>query len=137
MKNRRARPPACTRLVRNRLAKAVFAGFIAAQDLAPGVRRCLLGSAAPDPQGVPAGCMSIADRNPWRLRLLTVLAVVAVLLGNQLPCQQRGDLQSQISTTRSAAACLHAQIAADWRADHRHLRRPSGARDRLAAIQRG
>jgi len=79
--------------------------------------------------------MSIADRNPWRLRLLAVLAVVAVFLGTQLPSSSAGDLQSQISTARSAAAALHAQIATD----SARIAATSGglqaARDRLTAIQ--
>jgi cell wall-associated NlpC family hydrolase len=79
--------------------------------------------------------MSIAHLNPWRLRLLTVLAVVAALLGTQLPSSSAGDLQSQISTARSAAAALHGQIAAD----SARIAATSGglqaARDRLTAIQ--
>jgi cell wall-associated NlpC family hydrolase len=79
--------------------------------------------------------MSKADRNPWRLRLLTILAVGAVLLGTHLPSSTAGDLRSQISSARSVAAALHAQISAD----SARIAATSGglqaARDRLAAIQ--
>jgi cell wall-associated NlpC family hydrolase len=79
--------------------------------------------------------MTKANRNPCSVRLLTALAVAAALLGTGLTARSSGDLQTQISSTQSAAAALHSQIAAD----STRIATTSGglqdAQDRLAAIQ--
>ena len=52
--------------------------------------------------------------NPWTaIRAAALAAVVAVLLGSGLTATSAGDLQDQISATRSAADSLKAQIASD------------------------
>jgi peptidoglycan hydrolase CwlO-like protein len=58
--------------------------------------------------------MPTVSRNPWTvLRALALAAVVTVSLGSGLTATSAGELQGQISATRSAADSLKAQIAAD------------------------
>jgi peptidoglycan hydrolase CwlO-like protein len=69
------------------------------------------------------------------MRMLTAAVVLAALLGSHLTARGEGDLQSQITATRSASGSLKDQIAAD----SSQIASTSGglqsARNRLAAIQ--
>ena len=80
--------------------------------------------------------MTKARFNPRILRALAIAGViVAVLLGSRLTSSSAGDLQSQISATRSAAAALQSQIAADTAQIQTTTTGLQDARRRLAAIQ--
>ena len=79
--------------------------------------------------------MPIAQPRPWILRLLALAAVAAALLGSGLTSRSAGDLQSQISATRSAAGALKQQIAADSAQIAGTSNGLQNARDRLASIQ--
>jgi cell wall-associated NlpC family hydrolase len=72
---------------------------------------------------------------PWSLRLPAIGALAAVALGTALTGTSAGDLQSQITTTRSAAASLQSQIAADSRQIAHTTAGLSQARAQLAAVQ--
>lgn len=81
-------------------------------------------------------CMPSATRHPWVVRALAATAAVAAaLLGSNLTPRSAGDLQSQISATKSSASSLQATIAADTA----RIRATSGglqqARQRLSSIQ--
>jgi peptidoglycan hydrolase CwlO-like protein len=69
-----------------------------------------------------------------RIRLLVVLAIASTLLAIVTPSSS-GDLQGQIAATRSAAAALRSQIAADSAQIANTSNGLQQARDRLAAIQ--
>jgi cell wall-associated NlpC family hydrolase len=73
-------------------------------------------------------------RNPVRIRLSLAAALAGTLLAVVTPSSS-GDLQSQISATRSAAASLRSQIAADSAQIATTTNGLQRARDRLAAIQ--
>jgi cell wall-associated NlpC family hydrolase len=79
--------------------------------------------------------MSRANRNPWSLRLFCAVAVTAALLGTDLTARGAGDLQTQITATRSAAGALRAQIAADSARISSASGGLQAARDQLAGIQ--
>jgi len=72
---------------------------------------------------------------PWSLRLPVAAAVAAALLGTGLTDRSAGDLQSQITSTRSAAASMQSQIAADSRQIAHTSAGLSQARAQLAAVQ--
>lgn len=74
-------------------------------------------------------------QRPASRRLLTVAALAATLLGTSLTGTSAGDLQSQITTTRSAAAGFQAQIAADSRQIAHTTAGLNQARAELAAVQ--
>jgi cell wall-associated NlpC family hydrolase len=57
-------------------------------------------------------CASALARRGW-VRLLAIAALAAGVLGAGLTGTSAGDLQGQITATRSAAASLQSQIAAD------------------------
>ena len=67
--------------------------------------------------------------------LCALAAVTAALLGSNLTASSSGDLQSQISASRAAAASLRSQVAAD----EAQIRRTAGgvqaAEHQLAALQ--
>ncbi len=66
------------------------------------------------PAAVPSVAMPRISANPWTvLRALALAVVAAALLGTGLTASSAGDLQGQISATRSAADTLQSQIAAD------------------------
>jgi peptidoglycan hydrolase CwlO-like protein len=69
------------------------------------------------------------------LRPLIAIAVVAASLGTSLTASSSGDLTTQISATRSAAASLRSQIAADTRQIDSTSGGLAQARARLAAVQ--
>jgi peptidoglycan hydrolase CwlO-like protein len=74
--------------------------------------------------------------HPTILRSLAVtILVAAVLLGSRLTPSSAGDLQSQISATRSATLALQSQIAADTAEIQTTTTGLQEARRRLAAIQ--
>jgi peptidoglycan hydrolase CwlO-like protein len=79
--------------------------------------------------------MPIVNRNPWILRALSAMVVTAALLGSGLTARSSGDLQNQISATRSTAGSLKDQIAADSRQISSTSGGLQNARDRLASIQ--
>jgi peptidoglycan hydrolase CwlO-like protein len=79
--------------------------------------------------------MPIVNRNPWILRALSAMVVTAALLGSGLTARSSGDLQNQISATRSTAGSLEDQIAADSRQISSTSGGLQNARDRLASIQ--
>jgi peptidoglycan hydrolase CwlO-like protein len=79
--------------------------------------------------------MSSAIEHSWFLRAIAGALVSVVLLGSGLTAPSSGDLQSQISTTKSAAGSLRQQIAADSRQIAGTTDGLQRARDRLAAIQ--
>jgi cell wall-associated NlpC family hydrolase len=72
---------------------------------------------------------------PWSLRLPAIGALAAVALGAGLTGTSSGDLQSQITTTRSAAASLQSQIAADSQQIAHTTAGLNQARAQLAAVQ--
>jgi cell wall-associated NlpC family hydrolase len=74
-------------------------------------------------------------RNPWKLRMFVLIAVAGGALGTGLTSPSAGDLQGRISATRSAAATLHTQIAADSAQIAATSNGLQDARNRLAAIQ--
>src|ERR1039458_9903654 len=74
--------------------------------------------------------------HPTILRSLAVtILVAAVLLGSRLTPSSAGDLQSQISATRSATLALQSQIAADTAEIQTTTTGLQEAGGRLAAIQ--
>jgi cell wall-associated NlpC family hydrolase len=74
--------------------------------------------------------------SPWSLRLPAVGALAAAAaLGVGLTGTSSGDLQSRITTTRSAAASLQSQIAADSRQIAHTTAGLNQARAQLAAVQ--
>jgi peptidoglycan hydrolase CwlO-like protein len=80
--------------------------------------------------------MTTTRFSPRALRALAVAGVVAaLLLGSRLTAASTGDLQSQISAARSAAATLQSQIAADTAQIQTTTTGLQDARRRLAAIQ--
>jgi peptidoglycan hydrolase CwlO-like protein len=80
--------------------------------------------------------MSRADRRPWTLRRVLVLAVIAAaLLGTRLTTPSAGDLQGQISAAQSAAGQLKAQIAADSKRIASTTGGLEAARHQLSQIQ--
>ncbi len=79
--------------------------------------------------------MSSAIKNSWILRALAGATVCAALLGSGLTAPSSGDLQSQITTARSAADSLKQQIAADSRQIAGTTDGLQNAQARLAAVQ--
>ncbi|MDQ6835672.1 MAG: hypothetical protein M3016_05735 [Actinomycetota bacterium] len=79
--------------------------------------------------------MLSVPRNPWCLRLPALLAVMVALFCTGLTPSSSGDLQGQITSTRSAASSLQAQIAADSQQIASTTAGLGQARARLAAIQ--
>ncbi len=79
--------------------------------------------------------MPIVHSRSWILRLLALATVGAALLGSHLTTPSAGDLQSQISATRSAAGSLREQVAADSTQITQTSNGLQSARDRLNAIQ--
>jgi len=79
--------------------------------------------------------MSSAIKNSWILRALAGATVCAALLGSGLTARSSGDLQSQITTARSAADSLKQQIAADSRQIAGTTDGLQNAQARLAAVQ--
>jgi peptidoglycan hydrolase CwlO-like protein len=80
--------------------------------------------------------MPALRRHPRFVYSLVVMAVIgAVLLGSRLTPPSAGDLQSQISATRSAAGALQSQIAGDTRQIQTTTTGLQDAQRRLAAIQ--
>jgi peptidoglycan hydrolase CwlO-like protein len=80
--------------------------------------------------------MTKADRSPWTLlRLLAITAVACALLGTSLTSSSAGDLQGQISATRSAADSLRGQVAADSKRIAATSNGLQNARDQLGRIQ--
>jgi cell wall-associated NlpC family hydrolase len=79
--------------------------------------------------------MPSVNLNPWILRVLAAAVVSAALLGSGLTATSAGDLQSQISATKSAAGSLKDEIAADSRQIAATGGGLQNARDRLASIQ--
>jgi peptidoglycan hydrolase CwlO-like protein len=69
------------------------------------------------------------------LRSLAAALVTAALLGTGLTATSSGDLQSQITATRSSAGSLTRQIAADSARIAATADGLQNARDRLAAVQ--
>src|ERR1700722_18496900 len=79
--------------------------------------------------------MSRALKTSWTLRSVAAAAVCAALLGSGLTASGSGDLQSQITASRSAAAALKQQIAADSQQIATTTNGLQNARDRLDAVQ--
>jgi septal ring factor EnvC (AmiA/AmiB activator) len=79
--------------------------------------------------------MSSAIKKSWILRALAGATVCAALLGSGLTAPSSGDLQSQITTARSAADSLKQQIAADSRQIAGTTDGLQNAQTRLAAVQ--
>ncbi len=79
--------------------------------------------------------MRTAIRHRWILRAATVATVVGAVLGTGLTASSSGDLQSQISSSRSAAAALRAQITSDSEQIANTTDGLQHARARLAAVQ--
>jgi peptidoglycan hydrolase CwlO-like protein len=69
-------------------------------------------------------------------RLVAVLFVAALLLGSGLTASSAGDLQSQISAGKSAAAGLRSKIAAETARLHTTSNGLADANRRLATVQR-
>lgn len=69
-------------------------------------------------------------------RILAAFLAIAVLLGGGLTASSAGDLQSQISAGKSAAAALSSQIARDTAQIHTTRHGLAVANQRLARIQR-
>lgn len=74
-------------------------------------------------------------RNTWIFRVLTCAAIGAALLGTGLTAPSAGDLQSQISSARSAASALRSQIAAESAQIAATGHGLADARARLNAVQ--
>ncbi len=79
--------------------------------------------------------MPVTRKRPWILRLLALATVAAALLGSHLTAPSAGDLQSQISATRSAASSLQEQVAADSAQIAQTTDGVQNAQRRLNAIQ--
>ena len=80
--------------------------------------------------------MPFADRHQWLLRVLAITAAMAAaLLGSDLVARSAGDLQGQIDASRSAAASLQSQIAADTAQITQTSGGLQAAQQRLAALQ--
>jgi peptidoglycan hydrolase CwlO-like protein len=80
--------------------------------------------------------MPHAHRHKWiPLALAVTAALAAVLLGSNLTARSAGDLQSQITATRSAAGSLQAAIAADSARIRTTTSGLGDARRRLASVQ--
>jgi septal ring factor EnvC (AmiA/AmiB activator) len=91
---------------------------------------------SPLPRGsAPSNRMSSAIKHSWILRAVAAAAVCAALLGSGLTTRSAGDLQGQITATRSAADALKQQIAADSQQIAGTANGVQNARDRLAAVQ--
>jgi hypothetical protein len=87
------------------------------------------------PRPVTSMPMSSRASQPWPLRLLAVIAVLTAMLGSGLTASSSGDLQGQITSTRSAADALRAQIASDSRQIAGTGNGIAQAQARLARIQ--
>src|ERR1700759_3792019 len=72
---------------------------------------------------------------PWILRASVPAVVAAALLGSGLTTPSSGDLRGQIASTRSAAAALRAQIAADSAKMAETADGVARARDRLSTLE--
>jgi peptidoglycan hydrolase CwlO-like protein len=68
-------------------------------------------------------------------RVGAVLLVATMLLGSSLTASSAGDLQSQISSAKSAASSLSAQIAADTAQIHTTTRGLAAANQHLTQLQ--
>lgn len=80
--------------------------------------------------------MPIAHGRHRATALATVVVLAALLLGTFLPSTSRGDLESQISAARSAAASLRSQIAAETARLHTTAHGIADANRRLNVLQR-
>jgi len=79
--------------------------------------------------------MSRTRSHSWILRLLALATVAGALLGSHLTARSAGDLQSQITATRSAEGSIQQQVAADSAQIAHTGNGLQNARDRLNAIQ--
>jgi peptidoglycan hydrolase CwlO-like protein len=79
--------------------------------------------------------MSRTLSRSWILRLLALATVAAALLGSHLTARSAGDLQSQITATRSAEGSIQQQVAADSAQIAHTSNGLQNARDDLNAIQ--
>ena len=79
--------------------------------------------------------MPRAITHSWILRAAAGAVVSAALLGSGLTAASSGDLQSQITASRSAAGAIKAQIAADSRQIASTTNGLQNARDHLASVQ--
>ena len=79
--------------------------------------------------------MSRAITHSWILRCLAAAVVCAALLGSGLTTRSSGDLQSQITASRSAANALKQQIATDSQQIASTSNGLQNARNRLAGVQ--
>ncbi len=74
-------------------------------------------------------------RHPWTLRVAALLVVLAAMAGTHFTPTGAADLQSQISSAKSAASDLQAQIGADGRQISATDHGLADARARLSALQ--
>jgi peptidoglycan hydrolase CwlO-like protein len=80
--------------------------------------------------------MPTTHRHPWILRAFAVAAAMAVaLLGSNLTARSAGDLESQITATKSATGPLESAIAADTARIRTTTNGLQDAQQRLASVQ--